>query len=126
MRRLPFQSRRAYWVSIAGIVALVGGLGYHVVYGEHGYLALRRDQRQYRLLQQQANDLQQENQDLQKQIDLLKRQDPAAIEKQAREQLHMARPGEIILTLPDTSSKNQNAVNSSSRPAPPAPDSEPH
>lgn len=118
MRKLPVQSRRAYWASIAGIVALVVGLGYHVVYGEHGYLALRREQRQYRLLQHQADSLQQENQELQKQIDLLRRQDPAAIEKQAREQLHMARPGEIIFTLPGASSRNQSAVNSSPRPAP--------
>jgi cell division protein FtsB len=126
MRKLPFQSRRAYWASIAGVVALVAGLGYHVVYGEHGYLALRREQRQYRLLQQRADGLQQENQELQKQIDLLKRQDPDAIEKEAREQLHMAKPGEIIFTLPDASSKDQSAVNSSPRPVPAAPDSKSH
>ena len=125
MRKPPFESRRAYWAAIAGIVVLVSALGYHVVYGEHGYLALRRAERQYRLLEQQSSELQQENQQLQKHIDLLKRQDPAAIEKQAREQLHMARPGEIIFTLPDTSSKDQRAVNGSPHPASP-PDSSPH
>lgn len=112
MWKQPLQSRRAYWASIVAIVVVVAALGYHVVYGEHGYLALRREQREYRQLQQQAGGLQQQNQQLQKQIDLLKRRDPAAIEKQAREQLHMARPGEIILTLPDSSAKEQSATNS--------------
>lgn len=93
----------------------------HEIWGNHGYLALRRQQKEYRLLQERINKLQQENQQLQTQIDAL-RSDPKAIERQAREQMHMARPGEIIFTLPEKDPKQappaaaQNAENNKGQP----------
>ncbi|MDR3377505.1 MAG: septum formation initiator family protein, partial [Verrucomicrobiae bacterium] len=53
-----------------------------------------------RELQKQIRDVQQENARLRQQIDRLK-SDPDAIEHEAREKLHYAKPGEIIYTLPD-------------------------
>ena len=53
-----------------------------------------------RELQKQISDIQQENAQLRKQIERLK-SDPDAIEREAREKLHYARPGEVIYTLPD-------------------------
>ena len=47
----------------------------------------------------QINDIQQENAQLRKQIDRLK-SDPDAIEHEAREKLHYAKPGEVIYSLP--------------------------
>jgi cell division protein FtsB len=72
----------------------------HEIFGEHGWLALRRERREYESLRQRIEQLQQENQKLEQQIRALK-SDPKAIEKQAREQLRLARPGEIIYTLPE-------------------------
>ena len=72
----------------------------HEIFGMHGYLALRRERKDSDALQQQIQNLQQENQRLETQIKALK-SDPKAIEKMAREQMGLARPGEIIFTLPD-------------------------
>jgi len=76
----------------------------HEIFGEHGYLALRREQRDLNELQQQIQELQQENKQLESQIKALK-SDPKAIEKQAREGLGLARPGELIFTLPEKHSE---------------------
>ena len=95
-----------YWGAVFAL-ALVGmALVVHEIFGEHGYLALRRQRKEYNSLQQQIRELQQENQQLQKQIEGLK-SDPKAIEKRAREQMHMARPGEIIYTLPEQEPKKE-------------------
>ena len=76
----------------------------HEIFGEHGYLAMRRQKKEADLLQQQIQRLQQENLDLEKQIRALK-SDPKAIERVAREQMRMARPGELIYTLPENDPK---------------------
>jgi cell division protein FtsB len=119
----PVQSRRAYWGTLAVATLLVGALAYHVICGEHGYLAYRSERQRYEALQKQALQLEQENQALQKHIDALKT-DPKAVEKVAREQLHMAKPGEIVITYPDAQPKEQAAPNSSTpapTPQPPSP-----
>jgi len=112
--KLPIQSRRAYWVTLAAAATLVAGLAYHVICGEHGYLAYRLARRQYEALQKQTIQLQEENEALQKHIDALK-SDPRAIEKVAREQLHMAKSGEIVITYSEARPKE--AVLDSSSPA---------
>lgn len=72
----------------------------HEIFGDHGLLALRRQRKELETLQLQIQQLQQENQELEKQIKALK-SDPKAIERLAREQMRLARPGEIIYTLPE-------------------------
>ncbi len=72
----------------------------HEIFGEHGYLALRRERQELDTLQQQIQRLQQENRQLEIEINGLK-SDPRAIEKMAREQMGLARPGELIFTLPE-------------------------
>jgi len=54
---------------------------------------------EYRALNKEILELKQENQQLNQRVDALKN-DPKAIEKEAREQLRLARPGEVIYTLP--------------------------
>jgi cell division protein FtsB len=112
--RAPIQSPRAYWATLAAAVALVAGLAYHVICGEHGYLAYRLEREQYEALQKQTKQLEEENQAIQKHIDALK-SDPKAIEKVAREQLHMAKPGEIVISYSDAQPKE--TVPDSSNPA---------
>jgi cell division protein FtsB len=79
-------------VSIALIV--------HNIFGQNGYLALRRQRKELQTLEQQILQLQLENKQLDKENRALK-SDPAAIERMAREQMHLAKPGEKIYTLPD-------------------------
>lgn len=99
--------------AIVALALLSIALVVHEIFGEHGYLAMRRQQQQYQAFQDQIQKLKQENQRLEKQVQSLK-SDPQAIEKLAREQMHLARPGEIIYTLPSRNAKPQppsNAAN---------------
>lgn len=90
------------WATVAAAV-LALGLAYHVVFGQNGLTVYERKNRDARMLDQQLKDLQHENEMLKGHIDRLK-DDPNAIEHQAREELHYTRPGEVIYTLPATSS----------------------
>ena len=67
--------------------------------GASGYLSRRRQQHQIQDLTSQIDQLQNENQALTQRIDRL-RGNPAAIEEMAREQLHLGRPGEVVVALP--------------------------
>jgi len=80
-------------------VALILLFGWSVVNGKHGLSSWQKERVQDHDLRQEIQDLEQENARLHAHIDRLK-SDPNAIEHQAREQLHYARPGEVIYTLP--------------------------
>jgi len=80
-------------------VALILLFGWSVVNGKHGVSAWQKQRVQDRELHQEIQDLQQENARLRDHVERLK-SDSNAIEHEAREQLHYARPGEIIYTLP--------------------------
>lgn len=83
--------------AVAVSLALLFGWG--VVNGKHGLSAWELQRTQDKQLRKQIEDLQQENARLRDHIQRLK-SDPDAIEHEAREQLHYARPGEVIYTLP--------------------------
>jgi cell division protein FtsB len=72
----------------------------HNIFGQNGYLASRRQRKELQVLQQQILQLKQQNEELEKQNRALK-SDPAAIERKAREEMHLVKPGERIYTLPD-------------------------
>lgn len=102
---LPLSKRIAVWwqrgwrpAGTAVAVSLALLLGWHVVNGKHGLSVWHQMRSQDRELQQEIQDLQQENATLRKQIEGLK-SDPDAIERKAREELHYARPGEVIYKL---------------------------
>ena len=80
-------------------VALALLFGWGVMNGKHGLSAWEQQRTQDKQLRRQIQDLQQENARLRDHIERLK-SDPDAIEHEAREQLHYARPGEVIYTLP--------------------------
>jgi cell division protein FtsB len=84
------------WAALAGL-ALLALLANEVI-GQNGYLARRQQLRQIESLNQQIDQLKQENEGLAQKIDGL-RSDPSAIEEAAREQLHLGRPGEFVVTL---------------------------
>jgi cell division protein FtsB len=93
-------ARRLSWP--AGTLVAVGLallVTWHVVYGKHGISVWQQKRAEDRALQQEIKSLQQENQQMRQQIQRLQ-SDPEAIEREAREKLHYAKPGEVIVSLP--------------------------
>ncbi len=80
------------------LAALVGTL--YALLGDSGLMSVLRMRARAVQLQYQIMAKQQENQQLRDTIRPLREKDPEAIEKLAREQLFMARPGDTIYVLP--------------------------
>ena len=91
-----FAGRRKAATLAAAALAL--GVGYHVVFGPNGLTVYMQKRAETRALKQQTLELERENSELQEHVVRLKA-DPDAIEHQAREDLHYAKPGEVIYTL---------------------------
>lgn len=91
-----FESRRR----IASFLAIVFAvfLGYHVILGNNGVTVYQQKRSEHKALEQEINQLHEQNARLKDHVDHLKA-DPGAIEHEARERLHYARPGEVIYTL---------------------------
>ena len=97
----PIPVRRRLWMSLIGLGLLA--LLVHSVFGDRGYLALRRQRQEMQRLETEIQRLEEENRRLTREIEELK-SDPRAVERAAREQLKMARPGERVITFPEQSS----------------------
>jgi cell division protein FtsB len=83
-----------------GLLALVlGVLLVHDVFGTHGFIAMRRTEREIKRVQADLDHLNKENEDLEQQVKDLKT-DPRTIERLAREGSLLARPGEVIIKIP--------------------------
>jgi cell division protein FtsB len=99
-RALEWAARmwRPTGTAVAVLLALL--LTWHVINGKHGLSVWHQQRAEERGLQREMNDLEQENAHLRDRIERLK-SDPDAIEHEAREKLHYARPGEVIYSLPE-------------------------
>jgi cell division protein FtsB len=73
-------------------------LTWHVVNGKHGLNVWQQKRVEDRQLQREIKDLDEENARLRDRVERLK-SDPDAIEHEAREKLHYAKPGEVIYTV---------------------------
>lgn len=91
-------------------VSLALLFGWSVVNGKHGLSAWHQQHTQDQQLRQEIDSLQQENAHLRDHIQHLQ-SDPNAIEHEAREKLHYARPGEVIYTLPTPPAQNAQPAN---------------
>ncbi|HTQ86132.1 MAG TPA: septum formation initiator family protein [Candidatus Solibacter sp.] len=98
-REPPWQRRMRRAGVYAGGALLVLVL-MHTLFGRYGYLSMRRSQHEIEQLREELDRLDQENAQLSGEIRALQT-DPAAIEKVAREDMGLARPGEMIFQLPD-------------------------
>jgi cell division protein FtsB len=84
----------------AAAILLIVGLLLHAMFGANGMVIYRQKHSELQALQSEVERLQKENSQHVDQIRSLK-SDPAAIEKEAREQLHYTRRGEIVYVAPD-------------------------
>lgn len=86
-------------LATAGVVLLTIWLFLHVMFGANGMVVYRGKRAEYQKLQSEIDRLQKENDSYTQQIKALQ-SDPKAIEKEAREQLHYTRPGEVVYVQP--------------------------
>ena len=94
----PLYSRRGKLATMGiGVVLFV--VAYHAIFGANGLMVYEQKRRESQELERQIKSLQQQNNSLESENKALK-SDPETIEKEARERLKYARPGEFVYTLP--------------------------
>jgi cell division protein FtsL len=102
-------------------VFLLGGLLVLViqdVFGTHGVLAMRRAQREAAKVKQEIHQIDTENQRLQDNVKSLK-SDPQSIERIAREEIGLARPGEYVFKVApktETTTPSRQPIDATKKP----------
>jgi cell division protein FtsB len=86
-------------VATAAVAGATVWLFIHVMFGANGMVVYRQKRAEFVSLQKDIDHLQKENDQHTQQIKGLQT-DPNMIEKEAREQLHYARPGELVFVPP--------------------------
>ena len=86
-------------IATAAIGVLLCLIGYYAVFSANGLMDYQQKRRESKELDRQIKTLQQQNGGMEQAIKALKN-DPKTIEKEARERLRYARPGEVVYTLP--------------------------
>ena len=101
---LAWLYRKRHKLAIWAVVVLVCLIGYGAIFGANGFIAFRRKIKDSHNLDREIQTLKQDNAKREQHIKALK-SEPEAIEKEAREQLRYARPGEVVYTLPPSPPK---------------------
>jgi cell division protein FtsL len=96
---------RQYGRGLLGLLVVV--MIVHDVFGTHGFLAMRRTQNEIKKVKADLEQLSKENAALEQEVKDLN-SDPRLIEKIARDDLGLARPGEIIIRIPQGQQLEQN------------------
>jgi len=96
-------------LATGGVVVLTAWLFLHVMFGANGMVIYRSKRAERQRLQADIQKLQKENELYGERIQGLQA-DPKAIEKEAREQLHYARPGEVVYVEPSPVRPATNAA----------------
>ena len=102
--RMPEQSRVSVLWSQYGraiLVLFVFALFIHDIFGTHGFLAMRRTKLEIERVQKDINRLAKENAELSDEVKSLKT-DPHKIESIARDELGLAKPGDVIIKIPQS------------------------
>jgi cell division protein FtsB len=95
-------------IATVAVAILAASLFVHVMFGANGMVVYKQKRAEYQALRKQIVQVQQENELYTQQIQGLK-SDQKAVEKEAREQLGYAKPGEYVYVAP-----------APAKPAPPA------
>ena len=96
---------KQYGPALLGLLVLV--LVVHDIFGTHGFLAMRKTQSEIKKVEADLDQLNKENMLLEQEVRELKT-DPHKIEKIARDELGLARPGEVIIKIPQSQQLPQN------------------
>jgi cell division protein FtsB len=96
------------------VTVLAGSLFVHVMFGANGMVVYRQKRAEYQVLRRQIVQVQQENDRYTQQIQGLK-SDQKAIEKEAREQLGYAKPGEYVYVPPVPARPSPNTTHSAKK-----------
>jgi cell division protein FtsB len=88
-----YASRRR--LATTAVCLLTGWLFFHVMFGANGMVVYQQKHAEFQDLQREIDSLQKENDHHNEEIKALQT-DPKTIEKEAREKLHYARPGEVV------------------------------
>jgi len=86
----------------------------HVMLGANGMMVYRTKRVEVQSLQKEIDSLQAKNDRYNKQIENLKT-DPKTIEKEARERLHYARPGEVVYVTPTPAAQDVPRIDSAQK-----------
>ncbi|HXJ86962.1 MAG TPA: septum formation initiator family protein [Candidatus Binatia bacterium] len=100
-------------IATLAVAALAVSLFVHVMFGANGMVVYKKKRAEYETLRKQIGDVQQENDRYTQRIQGLK-SDQTAIEKEAREQLGYAKPGEYVY-VPPVPAKAAPSANHSAR-----------
>ena len=95
----PATFLRQYGGALLGL--LLFALVVHDIFGTHGYLAMRRTQQEIKKVNADMERLNRENLRLEEEVKELK-SDPRKIETIARDELGLAKPGEVIIKIPQS------------------------
>ncbi len=98
---------RQYGRVLLGLLLLI--LLVHDIFGTHGYLAMRRTQQEIKKVNAGLDQLNKENLQLEQEVRELKT-DPHKIEKIARDELGLAKPGEVIIKIPRSQQLPQDSA----------------
>lgn len=101
-------------LATGAVVILTVWLFVHVMFGANGMVVYRSKRAEYQNLQKEIGQLQKENDQYSEQVNQLKT-DPKRIEKEAREQFHYARPGEVVYVSPEPAAPQQPMTHSASK-----------
>jgi cell division protein FtsB len=107
-----YSFRRRLGTLAVGVITV--WLFMHVMFGANGMVVYKQKRAEYQGLQRELQGLQKENELYNKQIQALK-SDSQAIEKEAREQLHYVRPGEVVYVSPAAPPAQNPEIHSASK-----------
>jgi cell division protein FtsL len=112
LRNVPAEEKirslvRQYGRGLLGLLVLV--MFVHDIFGTHGFLAMRRTQNEIQKVKADLDAFSKENAALAQEVKDLN-SDPRLIEKIARDDLGLARPGEIIIRIPQGQQPEQSPV----------------
>jgi cell division protein FtsB len=105
-----FRRRLATW----GLFLFAALIAAHVLFGTNGWMAYEQKKAEYRAVTEDLQKIQKENAQLEAQIKALKT-DPRAIEREAREQLHYAKPGDSVYVIPTSNQSASSTVQAQKR-----------